>query len=268
MATAKQILGKVVITNKGKWNSSNVYEVLDVVSYQGSSYMSKVYDNNSLPTEDSKWQLLAQKGDTYEVSETDIKNIAKQITENANSNFNKNDFKVLEGYYIGTNGNVGQATTNNIIYMPIKSNTSYSIQKVSSNRFRVGTYSNLEVLGKILNNVIKNLDDSIVSYTLNNTNDKYLFFQYLGGDTNEQEILDSIQIEEGSISTKYTDHQESSLTFDIPEREFVGYIDNTYKDELAVIYNVTDGQFHKILKKKVGKLVITDENKNKFIFRF
>lgn len=583
MATAKQILGKVVITNKGKWNSSNVYEVLDVVSYQGSSYMSKVYDNNSLPTEDSKWQLLAQKGDTYEVSETDIKNIAKQITENANSNFNKNvtektetfnsnaetkttefnenantavnsydtnaekklkdynendttklkkyndnastklneyntnssdklkeyndnatkkiseydehskelnekadstrkeldrvkneildqgeangsfihledsamaelqelsidgvlkqettkglnfwfnatknqgesngitftlnkdftyllngknngngnstcflnslsnqlflkagtyytikppmpgismtgiyvldgvtkyiqlssttideftlnqdvemrtylqvyqginttfnnvvlrpmiskqkitdsdyepytggqpspnvnfeqpikvltgsqnfiscnknlfnknDFKVLEGYYIGTNGNVGQATTNNIIYMPIKSNTSYSIQKVSSNRFRVGTYSNLEVLGKILNNVIKNLDDSIVSYTLNNTNDKYLFFQYLGGDTNEQEILDSIQIEEGSISTKYTDHQESSLTFDIPEREFVGYIDNTYKDELAVIYNVTDGQFHKILKKKVGKLVITDENKNKFI---
>mgnify|MGYP004516745505 CR=1 FL=1 len=90
MATTKQILGKVVITNKGEWNSSNVYEVLDVVSYQGSSYISKVYDNNSLPTEDSKWQLLAQKGDTYEVSKTDIENIAKQITENANSNFNKN----------------------------------------------------------------------------------------------------------------------------------------------------------------------------------
>ena len=89
MATTKQILGKVVITNKGEYNPSTVYEILDVVSYQGSSYISKVYDNNSLPTEDSKWQLLAQKGDTYEVSETDIKNIAKQITENANSNFNK-----------------------------------------------------------------------------------------------------------------------------------------------------------------------------------
>ena len=590
---AKQILGKVVITNRGEWNSSNVYEVLDVVSYQGSSYMSKTYDNNSLPTDDNKWQLLAQKGDTYEVSETDIEKIAKQITENANSNFNKNvtektetfnsnaetkttefnenasatvdsyntnaekklkeyndndtvklkkyndnatstvdnyntnattkldeyntnssnklkeyndnatkkiseydehskelnekadstrkeldrvkneildqgeangsyihledsamaelqelsidgvleqettkgynlvnlktsqsdsytysdgiyttkelkknyegieikhdnlplsandvvyysayirlktgtsvsmnaiemlsdkktravisspkltsefqkvifkltvteditynvsmyfqvgtitdtvileikdamitkedpsnllyekftggktspnidfeqpikvlagsqkltscnknifnknDFKVLEGYYIGTSGNVGQATTNNIIYMPIKNNTSYSIQKISSNRFRVGTYSNLEVLGKILNNVIKNLDDSITSYVLNNDNDKYLFFQYLGGDTNEQEILDSIQIEEGSISTEYTDHQESSLIFDIPNDEFVGYIDDNYKDELSVAYNEEDGQFHKILKKKVGRTIITNDN--------
>lgn len=597
MATTKQILGKVVITNKSEYNPSTVYEILDVVSYQGSSYISKVYDNNSLPTNDTKWQLLAQKGDTYKVSEADIENIANQITENANSNFNrnvsektetfnsnaktktdefnsnanttvsaynvnadkklkeyndndtvklkeyndnatssvdnyntnastklneyntnsdtklkeyndnasqkineynehskelddkidstrkeldrvkneildqgeangsyihledsamaelqdlsvdgvlkqettkgynlvklktsqsdaytysngiyttrelkknydgieinhdnipltandvfyysanirvksgtparinvissainkytkeyiqnptltneyqkiickltinedvnyntgiyfqigviqdniileitdvmitkenpinlpyekftggqpspntnfeqpikvltgnqkltscnknlfnKNDFNVLEGYYIGTKGNVGQATTNSIIYMPIKSNTSYSIQKISSNKFRVGTYSNLEVLGKILNNVIKNLDDSITSYVLNNNNDKYLFFQFLGGDTNEQEILDSIQIEEGSIPTQLVEHQESSVTFDIPEDEFVGYINDTYKDELSVVYN-EEGQFHKILKKKVGKLVITDENKNKFI---
>lgn len=579
MATTKQILGKVVITNKGEWNSSNVYEVLDVVSYQGSSYISKVYDNNSLPTEDSKWQLLARKGDTYEVSEIDIENIAKQITENANSNFNKNitektetfnsnaetkitefnenasttvgnyninaeqklkryndnatsavknynsnastklneyntnssdklkeyndnasqkineydshskelnekadstrkeldrvkneileqgeangsyihledsamaelqdlsidgvlkqettkgynlvnlktsqsdsytysdgiyttkelkknyegieikhdnlplsandvvyysayirlktgtsvsmnaietlsdkktrtvisspkltsefqkvifkltvaedisynasmyfqvgtitdivvleikdamitkedpsnllyekftggqaspniifeqpikvltgsqkltscnknlfnknNFKILEGYYIGTNGNVGQVATNNIIYMPIKSNTSYSIQKILSNRFRVGTYNTLDILGKTLNNVIKNLDDTVTSYVLNNDNDKYLFFQYLGGDTNEQEILDSIQIEEGSIPTQFVEHQESSLTFDIPEGEFVGRIDDTYKDELSVVYNEEDGQFHKILKKKVGKYKFT-----------
>ncbi len=622
MATTKQILGKVVITNKGEWNPSNVYETLDVVTYQGSSYMSKVYDNNCLPTDDNKWQLLAKKGDTYEVSETDIENIAKQITENANSDFNKNvvektetfnsnaktkttkfnenanttvdsyntnaeqklkeynendttklkkyndnatssvdnyntnastklneyntnsvdklkeyndnatkvfnnynsnattkldgyntnsdtklkeyndnasqkineynehskelgdkidstrkeldrvkneildqglsngsfihledsamaelqelsidgvlkqettkglnfwfnatksqgtsngitftlnengtyivngkndnsgnsfvflnsnsnklflkagtyytikpsiygigvtgvytlddqnkyirlsdmdkgtftleqdtelqiyievpkgtvtvfnnfifypmiairevteedyepytgcqpspspdyeqpisvitgsqkliscnknlfnkdDFKILEGYYIGTAGNVGQATSNSIIYMPIKSNTSYSIQKISSNRFRVGTYNTLDILGKTLNNVIKNLDDTVTSYVLNNNNDKYLFFQYLGGDTNEQEILDSIQIEEGSIPTQFVEHQESSLTFDIPDGEFVGRIDDTYKDELAVVYNETDGQFHKILKKKVGRTIITNDN--------
>lgn len=176
--------------------------------------------------------------------------------------FNKNNFKVLKSYYIGVYGNVGQAVNNSIIYMPIKRNTSYSIQKISSNRFRVGTYNNLEVLGKTLNNVIKNLNDSITSYTLNNDNDKYLFFQYLGGDTNEQEILDSIQIEEGLISTKYADHQESSLTFDIPEGEFVGYIDNNYKDELDVVYNEIDGQWHKVLKKRVQclSLAINDMN--------
>lgn len=90
MAVTRQILGKVVITNKDEYNPSTVYEILDVVTYQGSSYMSKVYDNNSLPTDDNKWQLLAQKGDTYEVSEVDIENIAKKITENANSSFNSN----------------------------------------------------------------------------------------------------------------------------------------------------------------------------------
>lgn len=184
------------------------------------------------------------------------------VTSHNKNIFNKNDFKVLKSYYIGVYGNVGQAVTNSIIYMPIKRNTSYSIQKISSNRFRVGTYNNLEVLGKTLNNVIKNLNDSITSYTLNNDNDKYLFFQYLGGDTNEQEILDSIQIEEGLISTKYADHQESSLTFDIPEGEFVGYIDNNYKDELDVVYNEIDGQWHKVLKKRLQclSLAINDMN--------
>lgn len=90
MAVTRQILGKVVITNKGEYNSTTIYEILDVVSYQGSSYLSKVYDNDSLPTDDTKWQLLAQKGDTYEVSESDIENIANKITENANSSFNSN----------------------------------------------------------------------------------------------------------------------------------------------------------------------------------
>lgn len=98
MAATRQILGKVVITNKGEWNQSNVYETLDVVTYQGSSYMSKVYDNNSLPTDDAKWQLLAQKGDTYEVTESDINNIAEKITSNANSNFNKNVAEKIETF--------------------------------------------------------------------------------------------------------------------------------------------------------------------------
>ena len=172
--------------------------------------------------------------------------------------FNKNDFKVLKNYYIGVYGNVGQAVTNSIIYMPIKRNTSYSIQKISSNRFRVGTYNNLEVLGKTLNNVIKNLNDSITSYTLNNDNDKYLFFQYLGGDSNEQEILESIQIEEGQ-KTPFEEHIQSQITANLPEGEFIGKIDDTYKDALNVVYK-NDGKYHLILNKRIRhfKLPISD----------
>lgn len=90
MAVNKQILGKVVITNKDEYNSSNTYEILDVVSYKGSSYLSKANNNISIPTDNEKWQLIAKKGDMYEVTEEDLQAIAKQITDDSNSIFNTN----------------------------------------------------------------------------------------------------------------------------------------------------------------------------------
>lgn len=59
----RQVLGKVMITSKGEYDSSKSYEILDVVTYQGSSYLSKKYNNDSLPTNTNDWQLLAQKGE-------------------------------------------------------------------------------------------------------------------------------------------------------------------------------------------------------------
>ena len=84
-----QELGKVMITPKGEYSLSKSYEILDAVSYNGSSYVSKINDNTSVPTSDD-WQLLAQKGDIYDVTEEDLQAIAKQITDNANSTFNQN----------------------------------------------------------------------------------------------------------------------------------------------------------------------------------
>ena len=84
-----QDLGKVMITPKGEYNSSKTYEILDAVSYNGSSYVSKINDNTSVPTSDD-WQLLSQKGDIYDVTEEDLQAIAKQITDNANGAFNQN----------------------------------------------------------------------------------------------------------------------------------------------------------------------------------
>ncbi len=84
-----QDLGKVMITPKGEYSSSKSYEILDAVSYNGSSYVSKINDNTSVPISDD-WQLLAQKGDVYDVTEEDLQAIAKQITDNAKSAFNQN----------------------------------------------------------------------------------------------------------------------------------------------------------------------------------
>ncbi len=94
-----QELGKVMITNRGEYIPSKSYEILDIVSYNGSSFMSKIDDNTNVPAEEispdellinENWQLVAKKGDTYKVTEEDLQAIAKQITDNANSAFNQN----------------------------------------------------------------------------------------------------------------------------------------------------------------------------------
>ncbi|MBP5722457.1 MAG: hypothetical protein J6X18_02595 [Bacteroidales bacterium] len=55
-------LGKVLLTPKGEYSSNTTYEVLDVVSYNGSSYAAKQETTGHIPTggnEDAYWQLMA-----------------------------------------------------------------------------------------------------------------------------------------------------------------------------------------------------------------
>lgn len=54
-----QTIGKVMITHKGTYNSQVSYERLDVVIYNGSSYVSKTDNNTSSPSDTSAWALLA-----------------------------------------------------------------------------------------------------------------------------------------------------------------------------------------------------------------
>lgn len=87
---ATQILGKVAYTSRGAYDSSFSYEINDVVTYNGSSYVSKKETKGNLPTNEEYWMLLAEKGATYQVTEEDLKNIANEITADANSVFNQN----------------------------------------------------------------------------------------------------------------------------------------------------------------------------------
>lgn len=63
---ATKILGKVAITPKGEFNELTEYQVLDLVTYQGSSYISLQKTTGNLPTDEEYWQLVAEKGDKGE----------------------------------------------------------------------------------------------------------------------------------------------------------------------------------------------------------
>lgn len=55
-------LGRVLLIPKGEWSSTTAYTKLDLVSYQGNSYVCTVANTNQVPTNTSYWQLSAQKG--------------------------------------------------------------------------------------------------------------------------------------------------------------------------------------------------------------
>lgn len=116
-----QELGKVMATNRGEYISSKSYEILDIVSYNGSSFMSKIDDNTSVPAEEispdellinENWQLVAKKGDTYKVTEEDLQAIAKQITDNAKSAFNQNVETKIKEFNTNATNKVNDYDTN------------------------------------------------------------------------------------------------------------------------------------------------------------
>jgi len=98
---AVQVLGKVAYFNKGAYNSQKNYEINDVVSYNGSSYVS-LNDNNqgNLPTNTNYWSVVAEKGDKGDtgkpfVIEKTYSTIESMVADY--NNMNVNDYVMIQG---------------------------------------------------------------------------------------------------------------------------------------------------------------------------
>ena len=98
---AVQVLGKVAYFNKGAYNSQTNYEINDVVSYNGSSYVS-LNDNNqgNLPTNTNYWSVVAEKGDKGDtgkpfVIEKTYSTIESMVADY--NNMNVNDYVMIQG---------------------------------------------------------------------------------------------------------------------------------------------------------------------------
>ena len=77
-------LGKISVTPKGAYNSSVVYERLDIVSDSGKSYLSRIDSNNKPLTDDTAWQLLVEGGSGGgDITDADVK---EKYENNPNTN--------------------------------------------------------------------------------------------------------------------------------------------------------------------------------------
>lgn len=118
-------------------------------------------------------------------------------------------------------------------------------------------------IGSIVPSFIKQDGSVIFNYFADNqtripaeqlVNNAYNYY-YSGSET-EVNWTFRVMLCEGSNAT-YEDYIESQIQAKLPENEFIGKLDETYKDTLRAEYNKDDGQYHLMLDKKVGKYTFT-----------
>ena len=129
-----------------------------------------------------------------------------QTTLTGKNLFNKDDSSlILTGYLTSeglfANGGEGVKT----ICLAVDASTTYTISKIQSARFRIGTYSAIPTYNDTINNLVMN--DNATSLTVTTgASDSYLlaFIYNSGSDTlTLPQILDTVQIEKRSTPTDY-----------------------------------------------------------------
>ena len=153
-----------------------------------------------------------------------------------------------DGHYITEIGTIGNGANDMYTdYIPITTNTNYYL----SGRKNWNNYCLYDKDKMFLERITGNANGVI---NITNSLCRYIVINALITDKN------TMQLEKGSIATEYEPYQGSSLNITIPENEFVGKLDDTYKDTLNVVYK-EDGKYHLILNKMIGKVVLDGKEK-------
>lgn len=156
----------------------------------------KVYDKNKTALEG----YCIQNGEPTPDNPIEIETMkGRQITYGRNM-FSPSLTPIIEAYISGSDGNLKKETSHNnkTVVFKVKPNTTYTVSKVASVRFRMGTNPNEIGSGTLYNKVS---DDSATSLDISTGTDTYLYvFYWTNTDTlTEETIRNSIQIREKCI---------------------------------------------------------------------
>ena len=146
--------------------------------------------------------------------------------------FDKNNANKLSGY-IDNSGYLHYDTNNKIIYVKCKANTDYVISSKSIKG--VAFFNKVPKTGLTSTN-FKILTTS--ELTLNSKENTYLAYWYYSSTLSltEQEILNSIQIEQGLKATNFVEHQSQTVTMPVQQEMLEGdYIDDVEHHEWGKI---------------------------------
>lgn len=180
--------------------------------------------------------------------------------------FDKDNVNKLNGV-----PDVSSITSNTVaksFYVQAKPNTTYTVsRKIIGSRFVVGTTANLPAVGEtIIDRKVNNEGSSITLTTSKNVN--YLVVYYLyNSSENEEEILDNIKIEKGSVATPYSSCGMGSAEVDVVNKTLLNIANTEETTKGGITYSIKNGilklngtatasfdiQLSKNIKRKKGK---------------
>ena len=144
--------------------------------------------------------LCSQDGTPTPDSPVEVKTIPTIINL-----FDKNNANVLNAYINNTKVN-GPNTSTRTLYIPITGGKTYTVSKIVSSRFQVGTTANVPANNEpIIDYIYNNNSNSLTINTSATANYLCVFFYHSSYDTTltPEEIINTIMIEESSVAHEY-----------------------------------------------------------------
>lgn len=136
-----------------------------------------------------------------------IQNVEGRACKNL---FDKNNVNKINAVINTSNNTLNESQNGKCLYIKCNPNETYTVSKKASERFIVGTSIYTPTIGTSIINPRTNNTGSSITITTSNVSEYLVVYYYLTGtDTiTEQEILDSLQIEKGSLPTSYEEYYQ------------------------------------------------------------
>lgn len=209
-----------------------------------------VLEDTSVTTDNFKYEKYGAMPSTKFPSMPVVCTGVQKIRQFGENWFNKNNISKINAVF-GTSSIIANSSAKSF-YIKIEPDTYTISRKVIGSRFVIGTTANIPKIGETIIERRTSSGSSITLTTSKNAN--YLVVYYLyNSSENEQEILDSIQIERGPKATKYKSYIEEINTLDLGTTELCAIKDingNVVAQDRAT-YRNGKWQWEKNIKKMV-----------------
>lgn len=173
--------------------------------------------------------------------------------------FDANNYNLLNAYYVDGTGKVVYGNNNRLTWLKLQPNTTYTLTqtKVSNVNRRVALFSSQPVanLQGTLLGTFSGANPINQTFTTNDTN-VYLGWVYCNlanlGSYTEQEMADSIQVEQGNTATDYEEYKSNTYLYQLNEPlRSIG----DFKDKLYI----RNGYLY--VERQIGSVVLNGSEK-------